>query len=101
MVQSPVPIVSEAVGKKVFDDFLRIGVEHRLHAPALLAHVGRALGQAMALIGGLELDLAGRGELEALFGAALRLHLGHFQSFEIIGKIGRVAACPIKIAGTV
>jgi hypothetical protein len=32
----------------------------------------------VALVGGLELHLAGGGELEALLGAALGLHLGHF-----------------------
>ena len=49
------------------------------HRAALIADllVG-TLDHAMALAGGTRLDLAGRGDLEALLGRRLGLHLGHF-----------------------
>src|ERR1700760_2708037 len=71
--------------------FLGVLVGHHFHAPALLAHVGRTLGHAVTLVGRLELHLAGRGQREALLGAALGLHLGHFASFKLwllIGGLG-------------
>src|SRR6185369_7344887 len=70
---------------------LGVLVGHDFHTPALLAHVGRTLGHAVTLVGRLELDLAGRGQREALLGAALGLHLGHFASFGyglLIGGLG-------------
>ena len=44
----------------------------------------RLADQPMALVAPVALDLAGRGDAEALFRAALGFHLGHFPSlFEV------------------
>ena len=48
----------------------------------------RIARQAVALAGNAVLHLAGGGELEALFHAALRLQLGHFVSFSRAIKNG-------------
>src|SRR5205809_5942870 len=49
----------------------------------------RLADQAVAVVGAAGLDLAVRGELEALFGARLRLHFGHLRL--LIGRCGLVA----------
>src|SRR5215813_11502684 len=68
----------EAVRQEELDDLLGISLEHHLVAAALPLHPLRLATQKMLLVGRLEFDLAGGRELEALLGAALRLHLGHF-----------------------
>src|SRR6476620_9317491 len=43
--------------------------------------LGGTVDHAVTLAGGLALDLASGSDLEALFGTALGLHLGHLASF--------------------
>src|SRR5262245_64422325 len=74
--QGLTPAASPGVGHVLLDD-LGVGVvEH--HGAARRAHeLGRALDHAVTLALGLGLDLARARHLEALFGAALGLQLGH------------------------
>ena len=55
-----------------------LAIEHHLVAAGLPLHLLGPVHQAVALVGRLEFHLAGGRELEALLGAALGLHLGHF-----------------------
>uniref|UniRef100_A0A0N4Z852 STAS domain-containing protein n=1 Tax=Parastrongyloides trichosuri TaxID=131310 RepID=A0A0N4Z852_PARTI len=66
-------------------DLLGVGVGHDRSA-AVLADVLRVVAdQTVALAGHASLDLARRGEFEALLGARLRLQLRHFHSLSFRG----------------
>src|SRR5262245_32447533 len=66
-----------AVWQPVFFDVIAVGLEQHLGA-AVLAHLlGAALDHPVALAGLLVQDLAGSGNLEALFGPGFSLQLGH------------------------
>src|SRR3954453_5451865 len=68
---------ASAVGKKILFDVVAIGLEHDARAAQLADLLGGPLDHAVALPGMRRDDLSGAGDLEALLGARLPLHLGH------------------------
>ena len=81
----PFDRAGSGVGQEVLldDDFIRL----RQHggAASLADELGGPLDHAMALAGLGGLDVAIGRHLEALLGARLRLHLGHFARFRVFG----------------
>src|SRR5438477_9180455 len=69
---------SSAVHEKIFFDDFGVGLGQEFRAAMLALHLLRPVDQAVALARGVHPHLAGGGEREALLGAALGLHLGHF-----------------------
>src|SRR5258708_13872455 len=69
---------SSAVHEKEFLDDLGVGLGQQFRAAMLALHLLRPVHQAVALTRRVHPHLAGGGEREALLGAALGLHLGHF-----------------------
>src|SRR5215467_9775457 len=91
---------SSAVHEKVFLDDLGVGLGEQLRAAVLALHLLRPVDQAVALARGIHPHLAGGGEREALLGAALGLHLGHFGFLGVSGfSRPRGWACPIEALG--
>src|SRR5215475_9573337 len=70
--------ISSTVRQKELLDDLGVGRGHDLGAAMLALHLLRPVDQPMALARRVHPHLAGGGEREALLGAALGLHLGHF-----------------------
>src|SRR5262245_34257999 len=66
-----------AVRQPVFLDVVAVGFEQHIGAAMFADRFGRPLDHAVALAGLLVFHLAGRGDLEALFGARFGLQLGH------------------------
>src|SRR3954463_3565858 len=78
-------------------DALGFGGAHRRGAAQLTDLLVRALNHAVALARLAVLDLAGRGEPKALFGARFGLHFGHFASpwdAEVRSRFRVATACP-------
>src|SRR5690349_11046207 len=67
-----------AVGQEKLDNVVAVGLEHHAGAAVLTDLFLGPLDHAVALAGHRRLHLAAGGDLEALFGARLRLQLGHF-----------------------
>src|SRR5262245_61009996 len=66
-----------AVRQPVLLDVVAVGLEQHVGAAMLADRFGGPLDHAVALAGLLVFHLAGRGNLEALFGARFGLQLGH------------------------
>jgi hypothetical protein len=66
--------------QEVLLDVVAVGLEQDPGAAEIADLLGRAADHHVPLAALGVLDLAGRGDLEALFGAALGLQLGHFAS---------------------
>src|SRR5436305_2062639 len=91
LTRAIVPVSSVQAVRRPGLHGLRVGIRQHAGATVLADIFAVVADEAVALAGHAVLDLAGRGELEALLHAALGLELGHFRPF-YSGEVKTAAA---------
>src|SRR3546814_17761181 len=77
LTRAIVPFLPSGHSQEVLENDPRVAVLEDLRAAVRPLHLLRPPAQHVAELGAVEPDLAGRGNAEALLGAALVLQLGH------------------------